>query len=198
MPSNNSYTYYNRFLGCLERYLNKKVEDRKKEKYIDEPEKLYQSLDYDSEPIELTVDVIKAAFEYIFDKLIKKAPSAAMGADDWLDKFFCNVVDFLCPGMWCGNNHCKDNSSHYPYSCREGCLPSKCKIWKAWRLTWRSYPDNEVCQKCRYYKPVPNIDPRYRTDLQTKEINEYKCYCRSKELPKGCPKKKVQKEAKEE
>jgi hypothetical protein len=191
MPSNNSYTYYTRFLRCLERYLEKKIEKRKKEAYIVKPEIFYYSIDRESKPVSLTAKIIYAAFGYIFDDLIEKAPSAAMGADDWLDKFFIHVVDeAFCTETWCGHDRCKEFDHVCPYNCGDGKLPSKCEKWKAWRLTWRSYPDKEECQKCRYYKPVPNIDPRYRTDLQTKQINEYKCYCRAKELPENCPKRK--------
>jgi len=193
VASKNSYTYYTRFLRCLKRYLEKFVDARKKEKHIENPEVWYHWLKKDGreKSIELSADIIYAAFESIFNKLIEKAPSACMGADDWLDKFLINAVyDVFCTETWRGNNHCENNMSSYPYNCKEGCLPSKCEKWKAWRFTWRSYPDNEVCQKCKHYKPEPNINPRYRTDLQTKQINEYKCYCRAKELPEGCLKKK--------
>jgi len=190
MSSSNSYTYYNRFLRCLDRYLEKIINERKKDAYVTKAETLYCSVDPNKNGVALSKGKIYASFKYIFDQLIDKAPSACMGADDWLDKFLCSVVyKGFCTETWCENDHCEKNSNRYPYNCSEGCLPSKCKIWKAWRLVWRSYPDNEVCQKCKHYKPEPNIDPRYRTDLQTKQINEYKCYCRKKELPEDCPKR---------
>jgi hypothetical protein len=128
----------------------------------------------------------------LFDDLIEKAPSACMGADDWLDKFFRNAEKELCTGMWCGNDRCKKHNGGDPYNCSEGCLPSKCEVWRGWRKQWRSYPENEICKKCKYYKPVspykcPANDKQYISSLL--KTNQYKCYCRAKELPSGCPKK---------
>jgi hypothetical protein len=128
----------------------------------------------------------------LFDDLIEKAPSACMGADDWLDKFFHNAEKELCTGMWCGDEHCKKYGSAYPYNCSAGCLPSKCEVWRAWRKQWRSYPEKKECRECKYYKPAvpykcPANDKHYIKNIL--EINQYKCYCRSKILPDGCPKK---------
>jgi hypothetical protein len=176
-------------LECLERYLDKKVEEQKKQKWLDNPERFYQSIVYDKPGIELNADKIYAAFRFIFDELIKKAPSACMGGDDWLDKFFNGAVKELCSGVWCGNERCQDYDGGSAYFCRVGNIPSKCLIWKAWRLGWRSYPDNEHCQKCKHYKPTNEKPSRYTSALQIKQINEYKCYCRAKELPENCPKK---------
>ena len=190
MPSNNSCTYYARFFRCLRRYLEKKVEEQKKDKYIDDPKKLGK---WDEglgrgKFYKMDVGTVYAAFKLVIDVLFDKAPSACMGADDWLDKFFIKADGVLCSGMWCGNERCRDYNGGYPYYCSAGMLPSKCEKWKAWRLSWRSYPDNEHCQKCKHYKPEP--PSRYSSALQTKQTNEYKCYCRAKELPEGCPKKK--------
>jgi hypothetical protein len=180
MSSNNSYTYYNRFLKCLRRYLEKIVEKRKKDKWIDDPETLY---------VDLTIDDIYAAFKFVFDNFIKKAPSACMGADDWFDRFLVKADMVLCSGVWCFNERCSDNDTGSPYYCLAGNIPGKCEKWKAWRLTWRSYPENELCQKCRYFKP-DKADQHWKiTEQQLKKINEYKCYCRKKELPGNCPKK---------
>jgi hypothetical protein len=191
MPSKNSYTYYNRFLMCLERYLKKKVDDNKKHNekynYTNDP---YILSTYDNGKGQLGVESIFRAFVYIFDDLIKKAPSATMGGDDWLDKFFINTDGELCPGMWCGNERCQNYNGGYPYYCQTGMIPGKCEKWKTWRLSWRSYPENGACQKCKHYKP-DTADMHYRSSsLQLKQINEYKCYCRAKELPENCPKKK--------
>jgi hypothetical protein len=91
--------------------------------------------------------------EAIFDELIKKAPSLAMGGSGWLDTFFCEAARIICSGSWCHDDHCKDNNGGYPYNCRAGNIPSRCKIWKSWRLQWRSFPEKEECQKRRYFKP---------------------------------------------
>jgi hypothetical protein len=188
MPSYNSYVYYKRFLRCLRRNLEKQVEDRRKKKYIDKPEILvYGDWDGDN-PKPLGADDIYTVFKHIFDELIKKAPSAQMGGDGWLDKFFNSADKDLCSGMWCHNERCESNNGGYPYYCSSGGLPSKCKAWKAWRMQWRSYPEKEVCQKCRYFKPIEKIV--YITQKQYEEICSYKCYCRAKKLPEGCPKKK--------
>jgi hypothetical protein len=190
MSSDYSRTYYTRFLFCLEHFLERKVKER--EKYISkEPGKL---LVWDGthpgsgNPYHLKLKEAYAAIRFVLDALFEKAPSASMGADDWLDKFFINADDILCPGMWCKNERCEDHVNNRPYYCDAKLIPSKCEKWKAWRLVWRSYPDNEACQKCKHYKP--ESPSRYRTELQTKQINEYKCYCRAKELPDGCPKRR--------
>jgi hypothetical protein len=192
MSSKNSYSYYNKFLRCLKRNLEKQVEDRGKNKYIDEPEILVYSNIGEDNSKPLGVDDILTAFEHIFDELIKKAPSACMGADDWLDRFFNNVDEVLCPGMWCHNERCESNNGGYPYYCSSGGVPSKCKAWKAWRMQWRSYPEKEVCQKCRYFKPIEKSMYNI-TQKQYEGICSYKCYCRAKELPDGCPKKEKNK-----
>jgi hypothetical protein len=189
MPSKNSYCYYNRFLLCLRKHLEKTVEDRKSDKHIDNPTVIYQYIDYDEPAVALTADSIVAAFEYIFDKLIKKAPSAQMGGDDWLDEFFNNADEVLCSGTWCRNERCLNNDSGHPYYCKLGNVPAKCKDWKAWRWQWRSYPEKEECQKCKYYKPEKPYYPHDKNCVaRTEKINCYKCYCRAKKLPDGCPK----------
>jgi len=86
MPSNNSYTYYNRFLRCLERYLEKIVDSKRKlaEKYkwkVYDLEKLEEYTDENGKETIITPGIIRQSFEYVFDKLIEKAPSACMGAD---------------------------------------------------------------------------------------------------------------------
>jgi hypothetical protein len=187
MPSKYSYHYYYRFLKCLEKYLKRKVEDRKKNKYIDEPEVLCWN--EGDEQKKLGVNDILAAIEHIFDELIKKAPSACMGADNWLDQFFHRSEKVICPGMWCGNEHCKNNNGSYPYNCRAGDIPFECKVWKAWRLQWRSYPEKEVCQKCRYFKPYERDCFSIKQGKSWEEANKYRCLCRAKELPENCPKK---------
>ena len=191
MPSNNSYTYYNRFFECLSRFLDRKVEEQKKDKYDSKPQKLKK---WDGGPglgkfHEMSVDTVYAAFKLVIDVLFEKAPSACMGADDWLDQFFIKADGVLCSGMWCGHERCQDNDSGSPYYCGAGMVPSKCQKWKAWRLGWRSYPDNEQCQKCKHYKPTDQQPSKWTSALQIRQINEYKCYCRAKELPDGCPKK---------
>jgi hypothetical protein len=203
MPSKNSYAYYGRFLKCLRLYLKRKVDDRKKEKYIDEPEIIHKWIEYEGENkgVDLTIDSISAAFEYVFDEFIKKAPSACMGANDWFDEFLASADSLLCPGIWCGNPHCKHNDNCYPYNCAGGNLPYKCKIWKNWRNMWRSYPEKKECHKCRYYKP----EKPYKCPMNDKaainriyERNKYKCYCRAKELPENCPKRTLFKKGKGE
>jgi hypothetical protein len=190
MPGKNSYVYYKRFLKCLRRYLEKKVEEQRKEKYIDNPEILKKWIRYDGDEyakgVDLTADGIYAAFKSVFDEFIEKAPSACMGADNWFDKFLFNADGLLCAGMWCGHERCENNDGGEPYYCRAGNVPGKCKAWKAWRWRWRSYPEKEECRKCRHYKPE---EPYDRKDVsRTEKINRYKCYCRAKELPEGCPK----------
>jgi hypothetical protein len=191
MPSKNSYDYYSRFLRCLRLYLEKKVEDRKKRS--DERETFYQwimSDDGKEEGFDLTIGTIRAAFEFVFDEFIKKAPSACMGADDWFDKFLVKADSLLCPGKWCSDPHCEHNNSRYPYNCSGGNLPYKCKIWKDWRKTWRSYPEKAECRKCRYYKPEKPYYPHDKACIaEVEKINRYKCYCRAKILPEDCPKK---------
>jgi hypothetical protein len=115
-----------------------------------------------------------------------------MGGDDWLDKFFTKADPILCPGMWCHDEHCEKNNGGYPYNCSEGKIPSKCPVWKAWRLQWRSFPEKTECKGCKYYKP----EKPYKCPMNDKaainriyETNKYKCYCRAKLLPDGCPKK---------
>jgi hypothetical protein len=192
MPSKNSYDYYNRFLKCLRLYLEKKVEDRKKEKWIDDPETLYQWLQNDDgeKRYDLTIGSIRAAFEFVFDEFIKKAPSACMGANDWFDGFLVNADGLLCPGKWCQNPHCGQHNGSYPYNCSGNNIPYKCKIWKDWRKIWRSYPEKNECQNCRHYKPEKPYYPHDKDCVtRTKKINQYKCYCRAKELPENCPKK---------
>jgi len=175
MSSYNSYTYYTMFVRCLRRYLEKEVEKRKKDKWITEPEILFTSVDEEGKKRIFNTFIIKESVEYIFDRLIEKAPSACLGADDWLDKFFNSVVrEGFCTETWCGYDRCENFDHFCPYNCGKGKLPSKCDKWKAWRLSWRSYPEKEECQKCKHYKPVPH--EYYRTELQTKQINEYKCY----------------------
>jgi len=183
MPSNNSYTYYNRFFECLSRFLDRKVEEQKKDK-PDKPEKLRKRKWND-----ISVDTIYLAVKLVIDVLFEKAPSACMGADDWLDKFFIKADGVLCSGMWCGHGRCCDYDGGSPYYCGAGMVPSKCPKWKAWRLGWRSYPDYEYCQKCKHYKPTDQKPSEWTSALQIRQINEYKCYCRAKELPEGCPKK---------
>ena len=187
MPSNNSYTYYNRFFKCLKLYLDKKVEDQKKQKSY-KPEKIYECDDGEKWH-EMSVGTVYAAFKLVIDVLFEKAPSACMGADDWLDHFFIKADGVLCSGMWCGHERCQDYDGGSPYYCGAGMVPSKCPKWKAWRLGWRSYPDNEQCRKCKYYKPTDQKPSKWTSALQIKHKNEYKCYCRAKELPEGCPKK---------
>jgi hypothetical protein len=192
MSSKNSYVYYSRFLKCLRVYLEKKVEDRKRDRFIHEPEIIHQWIEHEGEEkgFDLTVGSIRAAFEFVFDEFIEKAPSACMGANDWFDRFLINARDLLCPGIWCGNPHCKKNDGSYPYNCSGGNLPYKCKTWKDWRQIWRSYPEKEECQKCRYYKPEKPYYPHNKADIASAEkTNRYKCYCRAKELPEKCPKK---------
>ena len=191
MPSKNSYSYYNRFLKCLKRYFEKKVEKNKKEKR-EKPDEIYVwegSLGH-GKSYKMSFDGIRAAVGYLFDDLIEKAPSACMGADDWFDKFLVNAVDILCPETWCGHERCQEYNNGHPYNCKAGNLPSKCEAWKKWRLSWRSYPQKEACQKCKHYKPFVADSYSRMTALQVEKINEYKCYCRAKELPEGCPKKK--------
>ena len=168
MPSKNSYTYYDRFLSCVEKRFGRE-------------KKHYSRWDY---VVHLTGDQFKAAIEIIFDILIKKAPSAQMGGDDWLDKFFVHADKILCSGMWCYNERCKDNNTGSPYFCEAGNIPSTCKEWKAWRQKWRSYPEKEECQKCHYFKPYPLAPGQNR-----EEANDYRCLCRAKELPVNCPKR---------
>jgi hypothetical protein len=68
-------------------------------------------------------------------------------------------------------------------------LPSNCEIWNAWRLQWRSYPEKEACQKCKYYKPEKPYYPNDKDCVSRAEkVNQYKCYCRAKQLPDYCPK----------
>jgi hypothetical protein len=188
MPSKNSYNYYGRFLKCLKRNLEKRVEDHQKAKYDPEQELCFGIRGDDSDKI-LGADDIFTVFKYMFDGFIKKAPSACMGADDWLDRFFNNVDEVLCPGMWCHNEHCKHNNGGYPYNCSSGGLPSKCKVWKEWRFQWRSYPEKENCQKCRYFKPHERGCYSTKHAKKWEEANKYRCLCRAKELPEGCPKR---------
>ena len=200
MPSNNSYTYYRRFLRCLKQYLDKKVEERKENhklfSFSNDDDGFNEKIlfcyeDENRKTIPIYAGAIYSAFAYVLDNLIKKAPSASMGGDDWLDKFFVGSVKELCSGTWCKYERCIENSNEYPYYCKAGNIPNKCEAWKKWRLSWRSYPEKEACQKCKHYKP--EAPSEYRSDLQTKKINEYKCYCRAKELPEDCPKKKKEK-----
>jgi hypothetical protein len=197
MPSKNSYNYYSRFLKCLHRYLEKNIEEQKKDKWIDDPETFFKRIKYDDgseEGFNINAGGVYAAFKLVFDEIIEKAPSACMGADDWFDKFLISAVSLLCPGKWCGNPHCKQNNNRYPYNCAIGSLPYKCKTWKDWRKMWQSYPEKETCQKCKYYKPEKPYYPHDKDCVaRTEKINQYKCYCRSKELPEGCPKKTKEK-----
>jgi hypothetical protein len=197
MPSNNSYAYYSKFLKCLRLYLEKKVEDRKKDRWIDDPETLYQWIKYDDgkeEGFDLTIGSIRAAFEFVFDEFIKRAPSACLGANDWFDVFLVNADGLLCPGKWCKNPHCKNNNNRYPYNCAIGSLPHKCKTWKDWRKMWRSYPEKDECRKCKHYKPEKPYRPYDKAcAAEAEKINQYKCYCRAKELPENCPKRTLAK-----
>ena len=98
MPGKNSYTYYDRFFKCLRRYLEKKAEEQKKEKWLDKPELLRK---WDEGPgrgkfYEMDVETVYAAFKLVIDVLFEKAPSACMGADDWLDQFFIKADGVLC------------------------------------------------------------------------------------------------------
>jgi hypothetical protein len=178
-------------MGCLRLYLEKIIEDRKKDPFYSKfnPEILRSGIDADNKEFELTIGSIIASFKYVFDKLIEKAPSACMGANDWLDRFFVHADSLLCSGEWCGNPHCKHNNNRSPYNCSEKNRPCTCKIWKEWRKMWRSYPEKEACQKCRYYKPEIPDDPYDKALVAyTEKINLHKCYCRAKELPEKCPK----------
>jgi hypothetical protein len=187
MPSKNSYTYYYLFLRCLRKNLDKQVEDQKKDKYISKPEILCWA-DTGRHKNLLGVNDIFESFKHIFGKLIEKAPSACMGADDWLDQFFHGAEKALCPGIWCHNEHCKSNDGRDPYNCSAGNVPGKCKIWKAWRFQWRSYPANEVCQKCRYFKPYERDCFSIKHAKRWEEANKYRCLCRARKLPENCPK----------
>jgi hypothetical protein len=194
MASKNSYAYYTRFLRCLRKYLEKKTSDKKEDKYIADDERDILTWVRSSEDRHgLKASDIYVAFEFLLDYLIEKSPSACMGADDWLDKFFTHAGDALCTGIWCGNTHCEHHNGEYPYNCAAENMPSKCKTWKAWRFQWRSYPEKEDCQQCRHYKPEKPYYPNDRACVASVEKqNQYKCYCRSKELPENCPKKKEQ------
>ena len=173
MPSYNSYTYYKRFLACVEKRFGKE-------------KKHYGKWDY---VVQLTSYQFRAAIKIIFDILIEKAPSAQMGGDAWLDHFLVNADRVICPGMWCCHERCKDNSTGSPYYCRAGVIPSKCKVWKAWRQQWRSYPEKEECQKCRHFKPYDNSCYSLIHGKNLEEANKYRCLCRAKELPVNCPKR---------
>jgi hypothetical protein len=196
MPSKNSYSYYCKFLRCLRKNLDQQAEDRKKDKWIDNPEAFFKRIKYDDgneEGFDIAAGGVYAAFKLVFDEFIEKAPSACMGADDWFDKFLINAVSLLCPGKWCGNPHCKHNNNRYPYNCAVGSLPYKCKTWKDWRKMWRSYPEKEVCQKCRYFKPYERDCFSIKQGESWEEANKYRCLCRAKKLPENCPKGKKNK-----
>jgi hypothetical protein len=192
MSSKNSYNYYDSFLKCLHRYLEKKIEGQKNDKWTNRPDTFFKRIRYDDreEGYDITISGIYAAFKFVFDEFIEKAPSACMGADDWLDKFLINADSLLCPGKWCENPHCKNNNNRYPYNCSGGNIPYKCKTWKEWRKIWRSYPEKEECQNCKYYRPEKPYNPRDKKSVaRVEKINQYKCYCRIKYLPENCPKR---------
>ena len=158
MPSNNSYNYFQLFEKCVFRKYASKFSN----------------------------DGLKAICNFMFE-MMKTAPSKQVEGAGWCDDFLTASVFVICTGEWCKNPHCEHNrNGKEPYNCGAGKLPFQCKEWKNWRLMWRSYPEKEVCQKCKYYKPVKAT--RLNITWAKKE-NQHKCYCRAKELPADCPKR---------
>jgi hypothetical protein len=161
MPSNKSYNYFELWKKCVHK------------KYG-----------------EFSDAKLDAVFKVIFD-IMEKAPSKQMGGAGWCDEFLTNSIYVLCTGEWCNNNHCEHHETwEEPYNCGAGKLPFQCPEWKKWRLQWRSFPEKEECQQCRYYKPhkFGSYYGRFTKEAEDK-FNSHKCYCRQKELPDGCPKK---------
>jgi len=181
MPSTNSYKYYNCFKACLKRW-NKKGHSGWDEK----AGKIGVVPHYSNGE--------EAAIASFMRSIMEASPSDQMGGDDWCDKFIIHSAsEFLCTGTWCSNNHCPSMGTNIPYNCAAGTRPADCKIYRDWRKIWRSYPESEVCKACRYFKPDVFKGGPDRWRKQIAEKNKYKCYCRARELPEACPKRKKEK-----